>query len=85
MKWELYLVMMLNVESVCSLPKARGLVEVSQVAPYVLIIHNAPLVALSLYVCMYVCMHQQSSVSHTPLHAEHNEHISTLTLQFPLL
>lgn len=81
MKWELYLVMMLNVESVCSLPKARGLVEVSQVAPYVLIIHNAPLVALSLYVCMY----QQSSVSHTPLHAEHNEHISTLTLQFLLL
>ena len=68
MKWELYLVMMLNVESVCSLPKARGLVEVSQVAPYVFIIHNAPLVALSLYVCMYVCMYASTiiSESHSP-------------------
>ena len=64
MKWELYLVMMFNVESVGSLTKTWGLVEVSQVAPYVLIIHNALLVAL----CLYVCVHKQS-VNHTPLHA----------------
>ena len=38
--------MMFNVESVGSLSKTWGLVEVSQVAPHVLIIHNALLVAL---------------------------------------